>query len=326
MNGLAKVMTANRTHGPIKINKLQNNIKRVKRSLKRNFILYLLVFPVIIYFLVFKYFPMYGVQIAFKEFIATKGITGSEWIGIEHFQRFFNSHYFWRLIKNTLGIGVYQLVVGFPVPIILALLINEVRKSAFKRFVQTVTYAPHFLSVIVLVGMLFLFLSPTNGIVNKLIELFGGEPIFFMTEASWFKTTYVFSGVWQQMGWSSIIYLAALSAVDPQLHDAAKIDGASRLERIWYVNIPAILPTIIILLILQSGQVLSVGFEKVFLMQNDLNMEASDVIATHIYRSGILGAQYDYSTAIGLFESGINFIILIMVNYFAKRTSSTSLW
>ncbi|WP_246516873.1 ABC transporter permease [Lederbergia ruris] len=310
----------------MKINKLQNNFKRLKKSLRKNFILYIFVFPVILYFLIFKYFPMYGVQIAFKEFIATKGITGSEWIGMEHFQRFFNSHYFWRLIKNTLGIGVYQLLVGFPIPIILALLINEVRKSAFKRFVQTITYAPHFLSVIVLVGMLFLFLSPTNGIVNKLIEMFGGEPIFFMTEPRWFKTTYVFSGVWQQMGWSSIIYLAALSSVDPQLHDAAKIDGASRIQRIWHVNIPGILPTIIILLILQSGQILSVGFEKVFLMQNSLNMEASDVIATHIYRSGIVGAQYDYSAAIGLFESVINFIILIMVNYFAKRTSSTSLW
>lgn len=326
MNNLAKITTATGNTGPIKINKLQNNFKRLKKSLRKNFILYIFVFPVILYFLIFKYFPMYGVQIAFKEFIATKGITGSEWIGMEHFQRFFNSHYFWRLIKNTLGIGVYQLLVGFPIPIILALLINEVRKSAFKRFVQTITYAPHFLSVIVLVGMLFLFLSPTNGIVNKLIEMFGGEPIFFMTEPRWFKTTYVFSGVWQQMGWSSIIYLAALSSVDPQLHDAAKIDGASRIQRIWHVNIPGILPTIIILLILQSGQILSVGFEKVFLMQNSLNMEASDVIATHIYRSGIVGAQYDYSAAIGLFESVINFIILIMVNYFAKRTSSTSLW
>ncbi|GIN58468.1 sugar ABC transporter permease [Lederbergia ruris] len=323
---MAKITTATGNTGPIKINKLQNNFKRLKKSLRKNFILYIFVFPVILYFLIFKYFPMYGVQIAFKEFIATKGITGSEWIGMEHFQRFFNSHYFWRLIKNTLGIGVYQLLVGFPIPIILALLINEVRKSAFKRFVQTITYAPHFLSVIVLVGMLFLFLSPTNGIVNKLIEMFGGEPIFFMTEPRWFKTTYVFSGVWQQMGWSSIIYLAALSSVDPQLHDAAKIDGASRIQRIWHVNIPGILPTIIILLILQSGQILSVGFEKVFLMQNSLNMEASDVIATHIYRSGIVGAQYDYSAAIGLFESVINFIILIMVNYFAKRTSSTSLW
>nr|WP_230200155.1 ABC transporter permease subunit [Bacillus niameyensis] len=322
---LEKAGTLSRNSYPIKT-KLHSNLRKLQRSIKRNYLLYLLVFPVIVYFVIFKYIPMYGVQIAFKEFIATEGITGSQWIGTEHFERFFNSHYFWRLIKNTLGIGVYQLLVGFPIPIILALLINEVRKNAFKRFAQTITYAPHFLSVIVLVGMLFLFLSPSNGIINKLIVLFGGEPIFFMTEPSWFKTTYVFSGVWQQMGWSSIIYLAALSAVDPQLHDAAKIDGASRIQRIWHVNIPAILPTIIILLILQSGDILSVGFEKVFLMQNELNMESSDVIATHIYRSGILGAQYDYSAAIGLFESVVNFIILIMVNNFAKKTSSTSLW
>lgn len=303
-----------------------DKISKFRKSIRKNLVLYLLVIPVLVYFLVFKYIPMYGLQIAFKEFIATKGIGGSPWVGTEHFIRFFNSHYFWRLIQNTLGIGIYQLVVGFPIPIILALLINEIRNKSHKSFIQTVTYAPHFLSVIVLVGMLFLFLSPTNGIVNQVIILFGGEPVHFMTESKWFKSIYVFSGVWQQMGWSSIIYLAALSAVDPQLHDAAKIDGASRLQRIWYVNLPTILPTIIILLILQSGDILSVGFEKVFLMQNQLNMEASDVIATHVYRSGILGAQYDYSAAIGLFESLTNFIVLLMVNYFAKRTSSTSLW
>ncbi|WP_141431162.1 sugar ABC transporter permease [Bacillus sp. 03113] len=306
----------------------QKKKKRSKwrRSIQKNYGLYLLILPVLLYFIVFKYIPMYGAQLAFKEFIAVKGIFGSPWVGFEHFERFFNSHYFWRLIKNTIGIGIYELVIGFPIPIILALFINELRNKKFKGFVQTITYAPHFLSVIVLVGMLYLFFSPTNGLINQLLILFGGKPIHFMTEPAWFKSIYVFSGIWQQMGWSSIIYLAALSTIDPQLHDAAKIDGASRFQRILHVNLPGILPTIIILLILQCGHTLGVGFEKVFLMQNQLNMEASDVIATHIYRAGILGAQYDYSTAIGLFESVINFCILLLVNFFAKRMSSSSIW
>lgn len=311
-------------------NKIQrqkaNKLQKLRKSVKRNLGLYLLILPVLIYFIVFKYIPMYGAQLAFKDFIATQGISGSPWVGFEHFERFFNSHYFWRLINNTIGIGIYELAVGFPIPIILALLLNEARHKKFKGFVQTVTYAPHFLSVIVLVGMVYLFLSPTNGIINQIIQLFGGQAITFMEEPAWFKTIYVFSGVWQQMGWSSIIYLAALTTIDPQLHDAAKIDGASRIQRILHINLPGILPTIIILFILQCGHTLGVGFEKVFLMQNQLNMEASDVIATHIYRAGILGAEYDYSTAIGLFESVINFCVLLLVNYFAKKISTTSLW
>ncbi|WP_243739963.1 ABC transporter permease [Aureibacillus halotolerans] len=293
--------------------------------MKKNWDLYLLVLPVVIYFLVFKYFPMYGVQIAFKDFIATQGILGSEWVGFEHFIRFFDSFYFWRLLSNTIGISLYGLAVGFPIPILLALLLNEVKNKHGKSFVQTVTYAPHFLSTVVVVGMLFLFLSP-NGAINQLLSFIGLSEILFLTEPEWFKTTYVFSSVWQQMGWSSIIYLAALAGIDPQLHEAAKMDGASRLQRIWHVNLPGIKATIIILLILQTGSILSVGFEKVFLMQNDLNMEASDVIATHIYRTGIVGAQYSYSAAIGLFESLLNFFILLAVNFAAKKTSNTSLW
>ncbi|GAF15688.1 ABC-type polysaccharide transport system, permease component [Bacillus sp. JCM 19046] len=303
-----------------------NNPKQSRRNrIRRNWDLYLLVLPVIVYFLIFKYYPMYGVQIAFKDFIAIEGIWGSPWVGFEHFTRFFNSFYFDRLLTNTIGLSLYNLAIGFPIPIILALLINEIRLKKAKSFVQTVTYAPHFLSTVVVVGMLFLLLSP-SGIMNQFLGLFGLSEISFMTEPEWFKTTYVFSGVWQQMGWSSIIYLAALAGIDPQLHEAAKIDGASRLKRIWHVNLPGIRSTIIILLILQTGSIVSVGFEKVFLMQNQLNMEASDVIATHIYRTGIAGAQYSYSAAIGLFESVINFFLLILVNYTAKKTSQTSLW
>ncbi|MBO0994689.1 MULTISPECIES: sugar ABC transporter permease [unclassified Bacillus (in: firmicutes)] len=285
-----------------------------------------MILPVIAYFVIFHYVPMYGVQIAFKDFIASKGITGSEWVGFKHFIRFFDSYHFWRLMKNTLGIGVYELLVGFPVPIILALMINEVRLKFFKRTVQTVTYAPHFLSTVVLVGMIIIFLSPDSGVVNQLIQLFGGKEISFLTEPQWFKTVYVFSGVWQSMGWSSIIYLAALAGIDPQLHESAIMDGANRWQRIWNINIPGILPTIIILLILNTGSIVSVGFEKVFLMQNDLNLEASDVIATYVYRSGILDAEFSFASAVGLFSTIINFILLITVNSIAKKVGQTSLW
>lgn len=297
----------------------------LKKSFRKNWDLYLLISPVIAYFIIFHYFPLYGIQIAFKDFIATKGIWDSPWVGMKHFERFFDSYYFWRLIKNTLGIGIYTLAISFPIPIIIALMLNEVRNSKFKKFVQTVIYAPHFLSTVVVVGMLILFLK-SDGLINQVITLVGGTPIDFMTEPGWFKTLYVFSDVWQTMGWSSIIYLAALTAVDHSQHEAAMIDGASRLQRIWYINIPAIMPTIVIIFILNAGSVMSVGFEKVFLMQNSLNMSASDVISTFVYRSGILEAQYSFSAAVGLFNSIINFIMLVMVNYFAKKINKTSLW
>lgn len=299
---------------------------RLLKSIRKNWELYALFTPVLAYFIVFEYAPMYGVQIAFKDFIATKGIWGSPWVGLKHFQRFFDSFYFWRLIRNTLGIGLYQLVVGFPVPILLALMINEVRSSKFRRFIQTITYAPHFLSTVVVVGMIMMFLSPQGGMINLLIQAFGGQPISFMTEPGWFKSVFVLSGVWQQMGWSSIIYLAALAGVDPQLHEAARVDGAGRLKRIWHINLPHLMPTIVVLLILNVGSILGVGFEKVFLMQNNLNMEASDVISTNVYRSGILGAQYSFSAAVGLFNSVVNFIMLITVNRIARKLSETSLW
>ncbi|MGE7928773.1 ABC transporter permease [Lysinibacillus xylanilyticus] len=296
-----------------------------KKSIRKNWELYLLLAPVILYFLIFHYYPLYGLQIAFKDFIATKGITGSPWVGFKHFERFFDSYYFWRLIKNTIGIGVFTLLVSFPVPIIIALLLNEVKSLRFKKFVQTIIYAPHFLSTVVVVGMLLLFLK-SDGMINQVITLFGGTPIDFISEPAWFKSIYVLSDVWQTMGWSSIIYIAALSAVDPAQHEAAMMDGASKFQRIIHINIPAIMPTIVILFILNVGSVMAIGFEKVFLLQNDLNMSTSDVISTFVYRSGILEAQYSFSAAVGLFNSIINFIILIMVNRIAKKVSDTSLW
>ncbi|KRF04206.1 sugar ABC transporter permease [Paenibacillus sp. Soil766] len=305
---------------------VKNKKRRTWKSISKNWELYLLFAPVLAFFIIFEYLPMYGVQIAFKDFIASKGIWESPWVGLKHFQRFFDSFYFWRLILNTLGIGVYQLVVGFPIPIFLALMINEVRSGAFRRFVQTITYAPHFLSMVVVVGMIMMFLSTEHGLINIGIEALGGKPISFMTDPAWFKSVYVLSGVWQHMGWSSIIYLAALAGVDPQLHEAARVDGASRLERIWHINLPYLMPTIIILLILNVGSVLGVGFEKVYLLQNKLNMSSSDVISTHVYQSGIVGAQYSYSAAVGLFNSVVNFVLLISVNRIARKMNETSLW
>lgn len=292
--------------------------------MKINWQLYLLLAPGLIYFLVFKYYPMYGLQIAFKNFRAVDGIFGSEWIGFDHIIRFFNSHYFWDLIKNTLGINLYALAL-FPISIIVALSLNELRDGKFKKTAQTITYAPHFISVVVFVGMIIAFLDPATGIINSLIQFLGFEPIKFMTEPGWFKTLFVWSNEWQNLGWGAIIYLAALAGVDPQLHEAAKVDGATRLQRIWHVNIPSIMPTIIILLILNMGNMMSIGFEKILLMQNELNLESSQVIQTYVYEAGLLHGQYSYSTAVGLFNSIINFAILIYFNRIARRTG-TSLW
>ena len=295
------------------------------KNVWKNWQLYLLIFPVIAYYIVFHYVPLYGVQIAFKDFISNLGIWDSPWVGWKHFERFFNSFYFERLIINTVLIGVLTLIISFPIPIIIALMLNEVQSLRYKKFVQTVLYAPHFLSTVVVVGMLLLFIKP-DGLVNQIIMLFGGTPIDFITRPEWFKPLYIISDVWQTMGWSSIIYIAALAAVDPAQLEAARIDGASRIQRIIHVNIPTILPTIIILFILNAGSVMAVGFEKVFLMQNSLNLSSSDVISTFVYRSGILDAQYSFSAAVGLFNSIINFILLVMVNRVAKKMSETSLW
>lgn len=305
-------------------NKIPKKSRFNWRKVKINWQLYALLAPALIYFIVFKYYPMYGLQIAFKDFVAVDGILGSEWIGFEHFKRFFDSYYFWDLLRNTLMINVYQLAL-FPVSVIVALSLNELRDGKFKKTAQTITYAPHFISVVVFVGMLIAFLDPVTGIINYFIGFLGFEPISFMTEPSWFKTLYVFSNEWQNLGWGAIIYLAALSGIDPQLHEAAKVDGASRLQRIWHINLPGIMPTIVILLILNMGNFMTIGFEKILLMQNELNLESSQVIQTYVYEAGLLNGQYSYSTAVGLFNSVINFIILILFNRIARRTG-TSLW
>jgi putative aldouronate transport system permease protein len=308
---------------------LDSKIKVKKKKTKkiiRNWELYLFLLPTLAYFIIFHYIPMYGVQIAFKDFLPSTGIWGSEWVGFSHFTRFFESYYFWDLIKNTLGISIYELIVGFPLPIIVALSINEVKDGLFKRSVQTVTYAPHFISVVVMAGMIIAFLSPATGVINHFISALGFEPIPFMSDPGWFKSVYVFSGVWQSTGWGTIIYLAALAGVDQQLHEAAIVDGATRLQRIWHINIPALVPTMIILLILNVGSILSVGFEKILLLQNPLNIDSSNVIATFVYKAGLLDAQYSFAAAVGLFNAVISAILLIIVNQIARKRSETSLW
>lgn len=297
----------------------------VKRNFLRNWQLYVFMLPAITYFIVLHYVPMYGVQIAFKDFFANQGIWGSPWIGFNHFERFFNSFYFWRLLKNTIILSGYQLLL-FPLPIILALSLNEVKNGAFKKWTQTLTYAPHFISVVVVVGMIVIFLDPSTGLINRIITAFGGETIPFLTSPKWFRHVFVWSGVWQTLGWGSIIYLAALAGVNPELHEAAKVDGASRIQRILHINIPSILPTIVVLFILNIGSFMTVGFEKVLLMQNDLNASTSDVIQTFVYQTGLLEGQFSFAAAIGLFDSLINITLLVLFNYVARKTSEHSLW
>ena len=286
---------------------------------------YVLMLPAIIYVAIFCYGPMYGIQIAFKDFKPVLGYDGSPWVGLKHFINFFGGANFWRLIRNTLYITTYSLIVGFPIPIILALLLNEVKEKVRKP-VQTILYAPHFISVVVMVGILNLVFSPTFGIVNNVIEMLGGERTYFMVEPSAFRHIYVWSGIWQKMGWNAVIYIAALSTVDEELHEAARIDGASRLQRIWYINIPTILPTILILLIMQIGSIASVGYEKIYLLQNDLNVEVAEVISTYVYKRGIVNTNYSFSTAVGLFNNLINVLFLFVANFFAKKTTDTSLF
>lgn len=302
------------------------NIKQKCKKLKKYYQLYLLLLPALIYFVIFRYGPMYGLQIAFKDYVATKGFLGSPFVGLKHFERFFSSPDFWMILKNTIVLSAGNILINFPMAIIIALMLHQVACAKYKKAVQTIIYAPHFISMVVLVGMLTLFLSPSSGIVNKLIEAVGGEAVFFMAEPKWFKPVYILSETWQNTGWGTVIYLAALSAVSPELYEAAEMDGANKWQKIWHIDFPGILPTAVIQLILTTGNILSIGYEKVFLMQNALNRMSSEVISTYEYKQGLQNAQYSYSATIGLFNAVINLAILLMVNRFAKKMSDTSLW
>jgi len=301
-------------------------IQKAQRVLKRDWqLLVLCAFP-ILYFIIFHYIPIYGVQIAFKDFKAVDGIWGSAWCGFKHFRRFFSSSQFWPLIRNTLGLSFLQILLGFPMPILLAIMLNQVKNQKFRKFAQSVLYCPHFISIVVLAGILYIFLSPRNGIVNTIIEMLGGESIFFLGEAKYFKMTFVISGIWQNAGWSAIIYIAALAGINPDLYEAAQVDGANKWQRIRHIDIPGILPTMVMMLILEVGKVMNLGFQKAYLLQNAQNLAASEIISTYIYKVGMIDAQYSYSAAVNLFNNIVNIILLVTVNKIAKKLTDNSLW
>jgi putative aldouronate transport system permease protein len=303
-----------------------SNLRRILvKDFKRNRYIYLMLLPVVLYYLVFYYVPIYGAQIAFRDFNPARGIWDSPWVGLRWFNEFFNGFYFWRLVQNTFFINVLDLAFGFPAPIILALLLNEIRNGSFKRAVQTITYTPHFISLVVVVGMMVDFLA-RDGLVNNITGAFGAEHIPFMQSADWFRALYVGSGMWQQVGWGSIIYLAAMSGIDPALYEASMVDGAGRFRQLWHITLPGIVPIILILLILRMGAMMTVGYEKVILMYNPMTYETGDVISTYVFRKGILETNYSYSAAVGLVNSVINFSLLVIANALSRRVNQTSLW
>lgn len=300
--------------------------KNLLKAFRRHWQFYLLIIPPVLYFIIFKYIPMVNSVIAFKDYNVVAGIWGSEWAGLKYFKLFFDNPNFWPLVKNTLILSLYTLAVGFPIPILLALMLNEIRQGVFKRSVQMVTYAPYFISTVVIVSMLTLILSPRLGIVNDLLGVFGIDSINFLGEQSMFRSVYVWSDVWQHTGYNAIIYIAALAGVNPELYEAAKVDGASRLQKIIHIDLPSIMPVMVIILILNVGNVMAIGFEKVYLLQNPLNLATSEIIATYVYKVGLLNANFSFATAVGLFNSVINLILLVSVNAFARRISNNSLW
>ena len=296
------------------------------RILKYRWQLLTMIILPLIWYIIFCYVPMYGLQIAFKDYNPVKGYLGSAWVGLKHFKRFFSSYYCWDVVWNTFSISLYSLLVDFPAPILLAIIINEIRNNRFKKILQNLTYVPHFLSVVVVCGMLYLFLSPHYGIINYFLKLLGIGPIGFLESDSWFKTVYVFSGIWQHCGWNSIIYIAALVGIDPSLYEAATIDGATRIQKIRYISLPSIVPTIVTLLIIRIGQLMNVGFEKALLLQNSLNIRSSEIISTLVYKNGILSGEFSYATAVGLMNSVINLILIVFANQVCKRLFDSSLW
>ncbi|WP_238163734.1 ABC transporter permease [Kribbella pittospori] len=297
-----------------------------RRSLRRHWQLYLLIILPLAYFAIFKYIPIANAVIAFKNYSPVKGPWGSDWVGFKNFELFFQNPVFWTLVKNTFFLAAYTVLASFPIPIILAIALNEIRNGRFKKTVQLVTYAPYFISTVVVVSMTILVLSPRLGFVNDAIGLFGVPQIDFLGRPDYFRHIYVWSDVWQTTGYSAVIYLAALSGIDPALHESARIDGASRLQRIWNVDLPGIMPTAVIILVLGVGNIMSIGFEKAFLLQNPLNTAQSEIIATYVYKTGLLNADFSMATAIGLFNSVINLFLLLGVNFVAKRITGNGLW
>ncbi|WP_081823965.1 ABC transporter permease [Paenibacillus sp. UNC451MF] len=305
---------------------LARRMKAMWKYIKRDKYLYLLLLPILAYYLLFKYAPMFGEIIAFKNYRFADGIWGSKWVGLKHFERLFTSPDFFNVLKNTLLLNVYSIVFAFPVPIVLAILLNEVRIEWYKRTIQNLLYIPHFISWVVLGGIVIALLSPSTGIVNTVIKLLGIEPVYFMASNFWWPIVFILSGIWQSAGWGTILYLAAMAGIDPQLYEAAKIDGASKIRRIWHVTLPGIRSTIAILLILRVGQMMDVGFEHIFILQNKAVYEVSNVISTYVYNVGLVGSQYSYTTALGLFQSVIGLILVVSVNKIIKALGENGLW
>lgn len=299
--------------------------QRVLKQIKRSKYLYLIFLLPMVYYVVFHYAPMYGVLVAFKNYNIVKGIWDSPWVGFKHFAKFISDPYFWKVVRNTFLMSFYNILWGFPIPIVLAILLNEVRHNKYKRAIQSISYLPHFISTVVLCGMLVNLLS-SDGLLNQLIKNLGGKTTQFLMYPEYFRTIYVSSSVWQSAGWTSIIYLAALTGIDPQILDAATIDGANRLQRIKHVTIPAILPTISTMLIMNLGKMMNLGYEKVLLLYNGSTYETADIISTYVYRRGILGNSFSYATAVGLFQSVVGIVLLVMANKVSQKLSETSLW
>ena len=295
------------------------------KKIKKCKYLYIMMLLPIIYYILFHYLPLYGVLIAFKDYKIAKGVWGSPWVGFKWFEKFLADPYFWKLVKNTLLLNIYGLLWGFPVPILLALMLNEVTNAKFKRAIQTVSYLPHFISTVVVCGMVMNFLS-LDGIINQIIAAFGFDKIQFMVLPEWFRTIFTASGIWQTCGWTSIIYLSALTSVDQEILEAAMIDGANRFQRIIHVDQPAIVPTIITMLIFNCASIMNIGFDKVYLMQNDMNIDRAEVISTFVYKVGLTRGDFSFSTAAGLFQSLVSFILLVIVNKICKTVTETSLW
>jgi putative aldouronate transport system permease protein len=300
--------------------------KHFRKKLQKSMPLYILLLPSVVLLFCFTYLPMYGLVIAFKDYSPSLGILGSPWVGLDHFVQYFNSYQFGFTLTNTLSISMYSILIGFPLPIILAILCNQIRVERFKKIFQVTTYLPHFISTMVMAGMILIFLSPSNGLIANVLNLIGLEMPNLLSNPTAFKDVYVWSDVWQHVGWDSIIYLAALSSIDPAFYEAADMDGASRLQKIVHIDLPLLLPTTMVLLILRAGNILNVGFEKVLLLQNPLNLPGSEIISTYVYKVGMQSFQYSLSTAIGLFNTIVNLIILLLVNWISKRLTKTSLF
>lgn len=311
---------------PAKANGKKPLSARIEKELRQHGRLYIMLLLPLAYLILFSYMPMADLVIAFQDYSVRRGVFGSKWVGFKHFEKIFSTPIFWQLLRNTLLLSIYSFIAGFPMPVLLALALNEARSKVFMKTIQSITYAPYFLSTVVVVSIMTQFFHTRIGLVNNIIQLLGGTPRNFMGEAESFRHLYVWSGVWKSTGYSAVLYMASLASVDPSLHEAAILDGANRVQRVWHVDMPTILPTIVISMILSLGGLMNLGYEKAYLMQNDLNSSVSEILSTYVYKRGLQDIQYSYSTALGLFNSVCNLILICSANFIARRVGETSLW